>query len=133
MVTIPLQRPVTDAVIATLRDGGLTVVDNHDTDLGLSKHVIVQPSPGRHGDDGTIGDPHQSGFHAYLLRSVGTTREQAEWVADRARVLMLAGFTADDTTVEFVELDVTGQADVDDSTDPALHYIVDRYRIWTTG
>ena len=41
------------------------------------------------GVDGGFADPHTDATFVYQLSSVGATREQAEWLADRARRAVL--------------------------------------------
>lgn len=137
-LTIPNQRPVTDAVIALIEADGRTVVDNHAEDwdaVGLP-YVVVQGFPGRHGDpdDGSLGDPFASGYYTYGIRSVGRDRVAAEYLADRVRSLLLdQSLTVTGTTVDLIQPDTLGTANADDSVKPAVHVVADVFRIWTTG
>jgi hypothetical protein len=82
-------RTLTDAVIETLEDGGLTVGDA--TGQGLTApYVVVFPIAGET-YDGTIG-PGGTWTEIdkpFQPTCVGVTREQAEWLADRVRTLLL--------------------------------------------
>lgn len=88
---------LTDSLIATLRAGGLTVGDANATDSIYGggnalepPYVVVYPAEGA-GYDGTIG-PGGTWTEIdkpFLPICIGTTRQQAEWLADMVAALLL--------------------------------------------
>lgn len=135
-MTAPSSGDITDAVIARLATTGLDVVDGHlDGPVpAAGRWLTVQQTPGRWGDDGTLGDPHDSGFASFLVRAAGASRAEAEWVADQARASLLeTPMTLSGRVVLQVELDVAGQHLTDTDTDPATHLSIDRWRVWVAG
>lgn len=85
-----MTRTLTDAVISTLEAGSLSVGDA--TGQGLTApYVVVWPIAGET-YDGTIG-PGNTWTEIdkpFQPTCVGSTREQAEWLADKVRDLLTA-------------------------------------------
>lgn len=125
-------RSVTDDVIDVLRAGGLTVGDGVANTRKDGKgqpltppYVVVYPL----GDskDGTLGDPWNETRSGLQPTCVGTTREQAEWLADLCTVV-LAAHEGD----WWVQVDTSGPVGRDDDTGgPPLFYAYPRFTIHT--
>lgn len=130
--TVPSHRTLTNAVVGALRAAGLTVVDGHAPAAVAAPYVAVQAAGALY--DGSLGDPDAEATAAYLARCVGTGREQAEWLSDRARAALLDpdALTVEGRRVALVRLDLAGVYGVELDASPPLHVVVDRYRIWTT-
>lgn len=86
-----MTRTLTDAVISTLEAGSLTVGDASGEGL-TAPYVVVYPIAGET-YDGTLGTGGASWSltdKPFQPTCVGTTREQAEWLADKVRDLLIA-------------------------------------------
>jgi len=131
---------LTTAVINVLTSAGFTVGDGEAPDSagwqgaqGASNyipHVNVHPTPGGL-TDGPIGDPNTDAWADYQIISVGAVRAQAEAVGDAVRAAMLAAplTVANGRTVAHLRLDMLGGAIRDDSVQPSVYYVYDRWRI----
>ena len=90
-----------------------------------TKYAVLYPMPGQ-GFDGTIGAPYRLGNFAYQVTAVGAVRQQAEWVADLARDVMLGGLTVSGRRIHVVHV-AHGDVQRDDTVTPPLFYAWDRY------
>lgn len=137
-------RLLTDAIIAALTAAGLTVGDGEKPSAGgwsgpagqstFAPYVVVYPLVGG-STSGTIAAPDADATPLYQLTSVGGTRAQAEWAADKARTVMLSTSwwgDADGRKVIQVRVDMLGGARRDDLDQPPLWYSPDRYGVYTT-
>lgn len=135
-------RPVTNAIVEALADAGLAVgLAEKPEGVGWQGapgqsafvgYVVVYPMLGGI-TDGPIGNFNADAWAVYQLTSVGGNEEQCEWVADEARVAMLAARPAgDDWKVAHVVLDVLGGAVREDDVQPSVWYSPERYRVAVT-
>lgn len=128
-MTVASQREHTDGVIAKLVAAGLVVGDGEAPDAE-PPYAVVHSIPGGSAT-GSIEEPHEDGELVYQVTCVGTTREQAEWVADESMVL-LEGITVEGRSIPFVDLDTLSGARRDTTVTPALWICTPRFRIKTT-
>jgi hypothetical protein len=87
------------------------------------------------GLSGPMSLPHEDEDFVVQTTSIGVSREQAQWVADKAKTRMLAGgFDIPGRTLSgTVRLDVgAGVRRDDDTAGPPLFYAVHRFRLPTT-
>lgn len=83
--------------------------------------------------DGPIGLPNDDAAVIYQLTSVGHDRQQCAWMADKARLTMLASpFILDTRQVMYVDVDMLGGTIRDDDAKPPVFFSPDRFRVWTT-
>lgn len=122
------QRRHTDGVIAALEAAGLTVGDGEAE--GAPPYVVVHSIPGGSAF-GSLEEPHEDAELVYQVTCVGTTREQAEWLADRSMVL-LDGVTVADRSIAFVELDTLPGSRRDTSVTPEVWLSTPRFRLKST-
>jgi hypothetical protein len=87
-VTAPADaRPHIDAILAVLTAAGVTAYDAEAPADAPEKYAVVYPDPGT--PSGTLGDRHRHLLLEFQLTAVGRSREQAQWVADKARAVLL--------------------------------------------
>lgn len=129
-------RELTDDVIAILTAGGLTVGDAQapaNVPAGAG-YVVVYPLAGGT-VNGPLANPSDDADVPYQLNSLGTSRRQAEGIADRARTLMLSAtnWSLPGRVVSCVDIEMLGGVRRDDDTAaPAKFYTTDQYVITTT-
>lgn len=127
--------PVVTAVLEALAAAGVRA------DIGLKPDdvpddtgwVAAYPSTPTVSDDGSMAQPHEQDPLEIQLVFVGRTAEQATWVADKARAVLLAGaFTVPGRSVFWVE-EVAGRPlQRDDDEHPPLYSIATNFKIRTT-
>lgn len=129
-------RAHTDAVIAALVAGGLLVGDGtapqdggRQEDGSFVQYVVVYRIPGG-SRSGNLDDPYGDAEFIYQVTCVGSSRRQAEWLADKAEVL-LAGVTVTGRQISVAPHGNPGEAREDDVT-PSIFYMTPRYRLRTT-
>lgn len=142
--TQPAIRPHTKAMLAVLALTGKPVGDAEAPDgagwvgeWGASKfvpYVVLVEDDVKF--DGPIGDPVADAVIMYRVLSIGMTRDQASWMADRARETITA------PNVRAVGIPGrrlmgtvwtgTGGTQRDDSTHPPLYVSTDTYTLRTT-
>lgn len=81
---------------------------------------------------GPVGDQHADGSLLLQLTCVGETAEQAEWLADKLRPVLLATPAGTGRGVIQVYLETSQPVRRDDSSDPPLFYAADQARYLTT-
>lgn len=134
-------RTLTDAIIAALDVAGITVGDGEkpagggwDDVARLSDHggyVLLYPLVGGT-TAGPISDLAADATVLYQLTAVGASRQQAEWIADQARVVMLSkAFAPAGRVVTLVVIDMLGGATRDDAGKTPLWFSPDRYSVTT--
>lgn len=124
----PIVRVHTDAVIAALEAAGLTVGDADAAGLAPPYAVVY------HINDtfsGTLEDAYEDADMVYQVTSVGTTREQAEWVQDKAMVL-LGGFDVEGRFISNVRPDSGPGVRPDRDVTPHVFFSTPRFTIKTT-
>jgi len=141
MSTLHRNSDVTAAIIYRLTSAGFVVGDNEAPDAGgwqgspgastFVPYVDVHPSPGGP-TDGTMATPSSDAFPDYQIISVGATRAQAEHIGDEVREAMFQGpLTVPDRSVAHLRLDMLGGCVRDDTVQPAVWFVSDRYRLST--
>lgn len=148
MSTVHQGRPLTDAILASLAADDIIVGDNlkppedQDDTCGWTgtpgqstfiPYAIVWPIPGGV-TSGTIQDEHADAFPIYQITSIGATRDQCEWLADKVRVVAerRSSWSPVGRTVMQVRVDQFGGATPDHTAQPPVHMCPDRYRPITT-
>jgi hypothetical protein len=131
----PASRPHTAGVISALQAAGLTVGDAIAPDTTAAQKWVVVYGGGVGQLDGTMRDERTDASPVVQVTSVGTTAEQAEWVADTVRRIMLTRpvtLAVANRRVLFVSVNASQPTRRDDDVHPPLFYGVDLYRISTT-
>ena len=140
MTDIVQTRDVTDAIVALLEGESLSVGDGKKPpdagwqgDPGTSSfvpYVNVHPLSGGV-TDGTITDPDDDADSLYQLTCVGGTREQAEWISDKARTAMLQpqALSVPGRTINRVGVDMLGGVRQDNSVEPVVFMGIDHFRV----
>ncbi len=128
---IPTLRGHADAVKAALAGTGRPVGDGTGKGLALPYSVLYEVAGGSLG--GPVARPYDDADQMYQVTSVGSTAEQARWMADKVRAALLGSVwaVAGRSTMR-VGLDVTSGLLRDDDVQPPLYYCADRYRVTTT-
>lgn len=127
-MSVPLLREHTDAVIAKLVGAGLTVGDGESPEPpGCAVYTI----PGGR-SYGSLESPNEDADLVYQVTCVGETREQAEWVADKATTALLGGLTVADRHVAQVDIDSFPGTRRDDTASPHVFISTPRFRVTTT-
>ena len=129
-MSLPVVRDHTDAVLTALEALGLEVGDavapNADP-----PYVVVYPIPGG-GSTGTLAAQHDDAILVYQVTCVGNSREQAEWLADKALELLQGDLSVSGRRVCNVDLDMHGGVQRDDQVTPPIFSSMPRFRIITT-
>lgn len=130
-----LFREHTDAVIAAL-EAQLTVGDavapkgaGRQEDGDFSKYVVVYRITGGN-RSGNLDDPDGDGEFIYQVTCVGESRQQAEWLVDKAEEL-LANVALEDRDVTVRPHSNPGVLR-DDTVTPPIFYATPRFRLKTT-
>ena len=129
-LTVPLARTQTDAVIAALRAAQLSVGDGSGVGL-TAPYVVVYADLGVL--DGPMGDRFADLDQTVFVHGCGTTVEQAQWAADKARVTLLTGSLAlDGRAVLYVDHVTSQPVQRDDDISPSVYFTVDQFTVSTT-
>lgn len=129
-MSLPIVRAHTDAVIAALEALGLAVGDAVAPDQD-PPYVVVYPIPGG-STTGTLATPDDDAILVYQVTCVGKTREQAEWLADKALILLEGNVAVTGRRVLRVSLDMHGGTQRDDQLTPPVFWSTPRFRIIST-
>jgi hypothetical protein len=150
VTTVFAGRPITDAIISALTSVALIVGDGvQPKNNPPSQPVGWQGAPGvsTFGPyvvaypllggslDGPLGDPDADAEPVYQITSVGGSRQQCEWVADKVRAVMLGGallLTVGDRRVVRVSPDVLPGATREDDSQPSIWFAPERFRLYVT-
>ncbi len=137
-----MSRDLTDAIITTVAAGtGRQIGDSTAPDAPVFPYAVLYPlpSPDHAGD---LTSPDRDRGWVYQFTSVGTTREQAQWMADKIQTSIEDDtFAPTDVTIMNIETVTPGTVTRDDDTtvvtgpgDTAqfLFYSADVYEFWTT-
>lgn len=103
MSPLASQRDHTDAVIAAIETIGKPVGDADAEGLAAPYFVVYGIPGGRR--TGTLENPHEDSDIVYQVTCVGDTREQTEWLVDKATETMLLGFVVAGRSITFVSTD----------------------------
>lgn len=126
-------RTHTDAVIDKLEAAGLSVGNAEGKDASggdlSQKYAVVYPIPGGR-FFGTLGELNGFAELVYQVTCVGSTSEQALWVADKAMTL-LDGITVTGRRIR-VFLDDPSGVRRDDAGPDTLFYATPRFRLTST-
>lgn len=125
----PSVREHTNAIIAVLEGEGLKVGDA-EAPAGKPPYVVVYPLPGGRAS-GTLGELDADAELLYQVTCVGTSRKQAEWLADATHVL-LDGFDVEGRYIPRVALEMHAGVMRDDQQTPPVFWATPRYRVLTT-
>ena len=147
-VPAPLhRRPLTALVLTQIANAGQPVGDSVSPAAGgwqgspnadgsnFVPYVVVMPGPASV-SSGPIADTQADWQLAYTLTSFGVSREQCEWMADKARdaavtfareVVMLNG---DSYAVQQARATVIGPVQRVDATEPSFYGQTDSVTLW---
>lgn len=118
-----------DAVLARLRanSGLATIVFDEAVTGSSTKFVVVYTDTGRDLDPRMTGPTTRTDF-TYTIHSVGESKRQAIWVADRVRAQLL-NFkpTVEGRTCTRLQHPVSRPITDDKDSNPPLWYAVDQY------
>jgi hypothetical protein len=128
-MSIALTRPHTDALLVALRATGLTVGDAQAPG-SVPPYAVLYSIPGGR-VFGTLADPHGDGEMVFQVTCVGTTREQTQWVTDKA-FAVLSGLSVTGRSIAFVDIDGFPGIQRDDDVQPPLFYSTPRFTITST-
>lgn len=127
-MTVPTLRVHTDSVIAKLESVGLSVGDGESP---APPSCAVYTIPGGR-SYGSLQEPNEDADFVYQVTCVGITREQAEWVADKAIAALLGGVTVADRHIARVMVDAFPGVFRDDDATPPVFVSTPRFRLITT-
>lgn len=118
----------TDAIIAALQAAGLIVGDAKNPGVP-PPYAVVYPIPGG-SRSGSLDDPHEDAELVFQVTCIGSSREQAEWVVDKAEGI-LSGVTVTGRRI-FLSVDSNPGVFRDDDVSPPLFQATPRFRLMTT-
>lgn len=130
---IALVRNHTDAIIAKLlaEVAGTEVTIGDGDAEGLKPPYMVVYSIQGGEMSGSLERPFEDADLVYQVTCVGETREQAEWVADRAMSL-LEGFVVTDRNIALVSPEGGPGTRVDRDVDPPVFISTPRFTVKST-
>jgi hypothetical protein len=140
--TAPPRGPETDALLAVLTAAGVLVGDamkppgagfpDEDTTLDFTGYAVLFQGVTIQ-VDGPVSDANADVIAEHQLTSVGLTRPQASYIADKARAALLNGDVAvPGRCVQLVEWTSGHPVTRDDDVTPPLFYAIDIYAITTS-
>lgn len=131
-MTLPLLRTHTDAVIAALVAlGGPPVGDAHAPDEE-APYYVAYPVPGGE-STGNLGSPSDDAVLIVQVTCVGKSREQAQWMADKATEKLLnETLTVADRKIARIKLDTNPGVRRDDDVTPPVFTSMPRFRLMST-
>lgn len=127
---LPTVRTHTDALIAALQAMGLEVGDAVAPD-DTPPYVVVYAIPGGTAS-GTLARPDDDAELVYQVTCVGLTRQQAEWLADKALTLLETPLSVSGRSIARVALDLHAGVSRDDSRTPPYFVAMPRFRLYST-
>ena len=132
MTSVVKSRLVTDALITLLDTLSFPIGDGEAPANAGDQYAVVYPLPDLE-SDGPANDIDSDVQHVYQVTAVGTTREQAEWVADEVRETILIGaITIAGRSVMQRRALSGGSIERDDDLSTPLFYKTPLFQIWTT-
>lgn len=130
-MNLPLIREHTDAVIAALKATDLVVGDAIAPEDAVPPYAVVYLIAGG-GLGGTLGDPNADATLTYQVTCVGRSRQQAEWVGDKALELLSRQVLVPNRRVLNVRLHIPPGVQRDDQVSPPVFWSTPQFRITTT-
>ena len=132
-MAIPLHRLHTAAVIAKLATGPKPVGDGKapagaDPQVG---YFTVYPITGG-STGGTLAGPQDDAELIYQVTCTGSTREQVEWLVDKARELLLAGIAVTGRRIPRIWEVTNPGVFRDEQQDPPVFWSPAQFRVMTT-
>jgi hypothetical protein len=129
-VTVASVRTHTDAVVVALEAAGLSVGDGSGDGLSVPYCVVYNISGGRM--SGNLDDPFEDADLVYQVTCVGQTREQAEWVADKATVTLVNGLSVTGRSIVLVTPEGGPGTRPDRDVTPPVYFTTPRFTIKST-
>jgi hypothetical protein len=137
-----VSRDLTDKIITAVATGtGRQIGDGTAPAAPVLPYAVLYPLPSPT-HDGDLTSPDRDRGWVYQFTSVGATREQTQWMADKIQTSIETDTIApSDVTLMNIETVTRGAVERDDDTgkvtgpgDTAayLFYSVDTYEFWTT-
>lgn len=130
-MTVATSHPVAKAVLVALRAAWARVGDGVAPDVLTLPYAVLYRAGGG-ALSGPLSDSHADGTPLLQLTCVGATAEQADWLADKLRPILLAKPTLTGQRVMQTFLETSQPVRRDDSTNPPLFYAADVARYLTT-
>ena len=129
----PLHRHHTAAVIAKLATSGKLVGDAQappgaDPEVG---YFTVYPITGG-ATGGTLAGPQDDAELIYQVTCTGSTRQQVEWLVDKARELLLAGIAVAGRKLPRIREEQNPGVFRDDQQTPPVFWSPAQFRLYTT-
>ena len=115
--------------VAKLQSLGLTVGDAA-APASPPPYVVVYQIPGG-GFSGQLGRINDDAEIVYQVTCVGVSRQQAEWLEDKANGL-LTGITVSGRSIPLIRTDGLGGIRRDDSIQPPVFVATPRFRFYST-
>lgn len=129
-MSLPLVREHTDAVIDMLEGLSLTVGDGEAPKDADPPYLTVYAISGG-SRRGPLARPSDDADLIYQVSCTGVSRQQAEWLADRAQAL-LGGLDVPGRRILHISLESHGGVQRDDDIDPPVFTSTPRFRIIST-
>ncbi len=118
-------RVLTDAVLAVLVAAGTEKIGDATAPADDARPYAVLYPMDDSERDGDFVDTQRTAWFEYQITSVGDTREQAEWLADRLRTVLLAADLSPSGFRMYPFEKVVGLiTDRDDDVQPPLFYSI---------
>jgi hypothetical protein len=130
-VSIASGRPETNGLLAALQAAHSRVGDAVAPDDTTTPYAVLYPA-GSGSLTGSVARPHEDRPGLYQITCVGKHRQEAEWLAEKLRAVVLGPLSITGRRVLQASLETSQPVRRDDSTSPPLFYAADQYRLWTT-
>jgi hypothetical protein len=128
-VPLPVLRTHTSAVITRLQALGVAVGDAQ-APTGNPPYCVVYQVAG--GDTyGPLAAQNDDAELIYQVTCVGTSREQAQWLADKTMGL-LSGITVTGRSLPLVTVEMVPGIQRDDKVSPPVFWAAPRFRLFST-
>lgn len=128
---IPKSRPLTTALLTALR-AAHPRVGHAAAPADATLPYAVLHTAGTGPLSGPVGDPHADADSTAQLTCIGADAQQAEWLADELRPVLLGPLTITGRRVMQSWLETSQPVRRDDDVTPPLFYAVDQARFLTT-
>lgn len=94
-------------------------------------YAVVYPQPGEL--VGTLDAPESDAELVWRVVYVADSARGTEWLRDRGRQALLAGFDVEGRAIVRVTVDRVGEVDRDDDVAPPKFYCSESYRAWSSA